>query len=194
MKRLNRSRRIAHVFTDGHLVFGGMRLRCTLGRTGIVADKREGDGGTPVGLFPVRHVHFRNRAGRPRTLLPATPVLRSHGWCDDPGHPRYNRFVRLPFPARHEKLWRGDRLYDCLIVLGQNDRPAVPERGSAVFVHVMSPAAEPTEGCVALQPGDLRRLLVLLRPGDLFRIHSPGGKTPAFPLRRACIPQTAMVG
>ncbi len=32
-------------------------------------------------------------------------------------------------------------------------------RGSAIFVHVMAPDRTATAGCVALRPGDLRRLL-----------------------------------
>lgn len=167
------------------MVADGQRLRCTLGRGGIRIDKREGDGATPVGLFPVRELRCRrNRTGSPATALPARPIMRSHGWCDDPASPLYNRPVRLPFPASHERLWREDRLYDAVISIGHNDRPAAPHMGSAVFLHVMSPERAPTEGCVALAPGDMAWLLRRLGPGDMVRIAPPDRRAPRLPLRR----------
>lgn len=183
--RRSRRPRIFHVFSDGFLIVDGLRVPCTLGRGGIRTDKREGDGATPVGLFPLRAVHYRNRrAGRPATALPRQPILRSHGWCDDPASPLYNRFVRLPLPASHERLWRTDRLYDAVLTIGHNDRPPRAGRGSAVFVHVMSPHGGATEGCVALGPDDLRWFLGRARLGDLVRIEPPGRKSPAMPQRQ----------
>ena len=182
----SRRARILHVFADGFMVADGRRLRCTLGRGGIRSDKREGDGATPVGLYPVRQLNYRrNRAGRPATALPARPIMRSHGWCDDPASPLYNRPVRLPFPASHERLWRDDRLYDAVISIGHNDRPAMPHMGSAVFVHVMSPEGAPTEGCVALAPGDMAWLLQRLGPGDISVFSRNGCKRVRIVARRA---------
>lgn len=182
--RPNSRPRILHVFADGYMIVDGRRLPCALGRGGIRADKREGDGATPAGLFPLRSVHYRaHRAGAPATALPRQPILRSHGWCDDPASPLYNRPVRLPFPARHERLWRADRLYDVVVTIGHNDRPARPGQGSAVFIHAMSPDGGATEGCVALRPVDMRWLLRRIRPGDLVRIAPPERKSPGL-LRR----------
>jgi len=172
--RRNRSPRLIHVFADGVIRFGPHRARCALGRTGIVGTKREGDGGTPVGLFPLRDVRFRPDVGRPQTLLTCRPILRTHGWCDDPGHALYNRPVRLPFAAGHEKLRRPDRHYDLVITIGQNDRPARPGMGSAIFVHVISEQENTTEGCVALHPSAILRLLNWARAGDLLKVHPPG--------------------
>ncbi|WP_416898127.1 MAG: L,D-transpeptidase family protein [Minwuia sp.] len=182
--RPNRRPETLHVFADGYAVFRRVRLACALGRGGVRTDKREGDGATPTGRFPVRHVRFRPDRWRPQTALPAIPVLRSHGWSDDPADPLYNRFVRLPHPCGHERLRRADRLYDALIVVGHNDRPHRPGAGSAVFVHVMAEAETPTAGCVAFRPADLAWLLAQLRPGDDVTIHPPGRKSPGLPLRR----------
>ena len=74
-------------------------------------------------------------------------------------HRDYNRHVLLPHGGRHEDLWRGDALYDVVAVLGWNDAPAERDRGSAIFLHVARPDYAPTEGCVALALGDLRRVL-----------------------------------
>ena len=48
----------------------------------------------------------------------------------------YNRLVKLPYAASHEELWRDDHLYDLVVVLGFNDDPVVPGKGSAIFLHL----------------------------------------------------------
>jgi len=150
----------ARVTPDGLLRFRGETLRCAIGRGGIRADKQEGDGATPTGLLPVRRVLWRaDRGPRPATALPVEPIAPEDGWCDDPAHADYNRAIRLPHPARHERLWRGDALYDVIAVLGWNDAPVRRGRGSAIFLHLARPDLGPTEGCVALPEVELRRLL-----------------------------------
>lgn len=134
--------------------------RAALGRGGIHAGKREGDGATPVGVLPLRRLFYRaDRLPRPRAACPAEPLSPHDGWCDDPAHPDYNRHVRLPHPARHEALWRGDATYDLIGVLGWNDDPPRPGRGSAIFLHLARPGYPPTEGCVALALPDLLAML-----------------------------------
>ena len=151
---------VARVTPDGLLRFRGRTLRCALGKGGIRAEKQEGDGATPVGLLPVRRVLWRaDRGPRPATALPAEPIAPDDGWCDDPGHRDYNRFIRLPHEARHERLWREDAVYDVVGVLGWNDAPVLRGRGSAIFLHVARPDLAPTEGCVALPEKALRLLL-----------------------------------
>ncbi len=150
----------ALVHPDGRLVLGGQVFRAALGRGGVRADKREGDGATPAGLLMLRRVLYRaDRAPIPRAAVPREPIAESDGWCDDPGHPDYNRMVRLPHPARCEALWRRDGVYDILGVLGWNDAPIQRGRGSAIFLHVARPDFAPTEGCVALAEPDLRSVL-----------------------------------
>ena len=84
---------------------------------------------------------------------------QSDGWCDDPGARPTTGSVSLPCRGCHEKLWRADRLYDLVIVLDYNIRPRRKNRGSAIFLHCARPDFAPTEGCVALRPDDLRKLL-----------------------------------
>ena len=151
---------IARVTADGLLRFQGQTLRCALGQGGIRANKQEGDGATPVGLLPIRRILWRaDRGARPATSLPAEPIAPNDGWCDDPTHRDYNTHIRLPHDARHETLWREDAAYDVIGVLGWNDAPVVRGRGSAIFLHLARPGLPPTEGCIALPEGDLRRLL-----------------------------------
>jgi len=159
------------VGADGWLVWPGGRLRCALGRSGVRADKREGDGATPVGTFPLRRLLYRpDRWAPPRTGLPIAAIDPGDGWCDDPTDPAYNRPVRLPCAASHEMMWRDDGLYDVVVVLGHNDAPPVPGLGSAIFLHVARPAWEPTEGCVALALADLLRLVADCDGATVLRI------------------------
>jgi L,D-peptidoglycan transpeptidase YkuD (ErfK/YbiS/YcfS/YnhG family) len=156
---------------DGAAWWGAHRLRCAIGRAGIVEDKREGDGASPAGLWPLREVLFRaDRLGTVETALPARPIARDDGWCDDPRDPAYNRQVRLPYPAHHERLCRADRLYDIVVPLGYNDNPVVPGAGSAIFLHVARSDFAPTEGCVGLALDDLLAVLKGARPGTQLRI------------------------
>jgi L,D-peptidoglycan transpeptidase YkuD (ErfK/YbiS/YcfS/YnhG family) len=153
------------------------RLRCALGPSGVVAaeDKREGDGATPAGTWPIRRVLFRpDRGPAPRTGLPVQAIGPHDGWCDAPEDEAYNRPVTLPYPASAEAMWREDGLYDLIAVLGFNDAPPAPGRGSAIFLHVAKPAYEPTQGCVALARADLEQVLAFAGPGSALLIEGPG--------------------
>jgi L,D-peptidoglycan transpeptidase YkuD (ErfK/YbiS/YcfS/YnhG family) len=145
----------------GRLIWRGRYFRCAVGRGGVSAAKREGDGATPLARLALRRVFYRPDIFRrpPETRLPVQALRWADGWCDDPADPNYNRLVVRPYPGRHEVLWREDRLYDLVVVLGWNDAPVVPGKGSAIFMHVASPNYSPTEGCVALALADLLDLL-----------------------------------
>jgi L,D-peptidoglycan transpeptidase YkuD (ErfK/YbiS/YcfS/YnhG family) len=152
---------------DGEARWGEQRFRCALGPAGIRADKREGDGATPAGWFPLRRLLYRpDRLERPATGLPVLALSPADGWCDASEDPLYNRQVRLPYPARHERLWRADSIYDLIVILGHNDDPVRPHAGSAVFLHLARADYAPTEGCIALARADLLTLLATAGPGD----------------------------
>jgi len=96
-------------YAAGWLTWPGGEARAACGRGGVRADKREGDGASPAGNFPLLQVYYRpDRLGPPQTGLPLIPLQPSHGWVDDPGDPNYNRLVTLPYPAHHEEMWRAD--------------------------------------------------------------------------------------
>jgi L,D-peptidoglycan transpeptidase YkuD (ErfK/YbiS/YcfS/YnhG family) len=155
------------VVPPDRLSCGDAVFRCAIGRAGVTATKREGDGATPTGCYFLRRVLYRpDRLARPQTALPVVPLRPNDGWCDDPGDRNYNRQVRLPYAASHETLWREDGLYDVVVVLGHNDDPPTPGAGSAIFLHVAAPDYGPTEGCVALSLPDLLSVVVRCRPGD----------------------------
>ncbi len=147
----------------GLLGVAGLTVPCALGRSGLTRFKREGDGATPVGRFALLAGHWRSdRALPPGGPLTLTPIRADDGWCDDPTDGRYNRPVRLPFAGSHETMRRADHLYDVVIVLDANVRRRAIGRGSAIFFHLARERLEPTAGCVALRPGDMRRVLARL--------------------------------
>ena len=154
--------------------WGAAHWRCAIGRGALASKQREGDGITPVGRWPMRRVLYRaDRIPRPATALPCQAIAPDDGWCDDPADPAYNRPVRLPYPASHERLMREDHLYDLVVVLGHNDDPVVPGAGSAVFLHLARSDYGPTEGCVALALPDLLEVLRTARPGSAVAVLAP---------------------
>jgi len=149
------------------LDWGAGKKRAAIGPGGIAVKGGEGDGITPRGRFPVREIFYRaDRVPAPRTALPLRALAPDDGWCDAPGDPNYNRAVKLPYPASVEQMWREDPLYDLVAVLGYNDDPVVPGKGSAIFLHLAKPDYAPTQGCVALAHDDLQAALEQLRPGE----------------------------
>ena len=152
---------------SGNFFVDGKQYRCALGRAGVTKNKKEGDGATPAGKFAFRSLLFRSdRHGPPKTKLSKSFILPQDGWCDEPSDPNYNRQVRVPYNASCEKLWREDGLYDIVVVLGHNDRPVIPYRGSAIFLHCAKPDYSPTAGCIALLRNDLLSVLKLIGPND----------------------------
>lgn len=156
----------------GRLLFGSLSLRCALGKTGVTAQKREGDGATPIGAHRILTglINPARIGGLLANRQFWRPVGNADGWCDEPFHAAYNRPVRLPFSASHEKLMRRDHLYDRVLVLDWNITRRSHGRGSAIFFHQARTSAGrylPTEGCIAIDANDFRRLM-----GALSRLKS----------------------
>lgn len=150
---------------------GPVTLQAALGRGGVTAFKREGDGGTPRAAMAILSGFRRGGMLTPdRAGLTLQRLGGSDGWCDAPGHAAYNRRVRLPFPASHETLVRDDVLYDFGFVLDWNIRSRRRGMGSAIFLHVAKPGFPPTQGCIALARRDMLRLMPLLRRGTIVRV------------------------
>lgn len=174
---VNRLLPVLHVMSlspsaqDGMLIAGNLRVPCKLGRSGRRWLKREGDGATPRGVWPMRRVLARREAcGGLRTALPLRFMAPDDGWCDAPDDRNYNRFVKLPYGASHEELWRKDHLYDVVVVLGHNDEPRIKGLGSAVFFHLSDPKGGPTAGCIAVKAEDMRKVLALCGPKTKIKV------------------------
>jgi len=152
--------------TRGWLTAGPQAFPVALGRGGILANKREGDGATPRGVFrPLRLWWRADRAPRPASRLPVRRIAPDDGWCEDPADRRYNQPIRMAAGQPGDRLRRDDHLYDFIIEIDHNTRPRVAGRGSAVFIHLARPGLAPTAGCVAMPKGRLRGLLKKIGPG-----------------------------
>lgn len=149
------------VISDTELECNGKIYRCAIGKNGFSSSKVEGDNCTPIGTWALRECWWREDKlpSAPKTALPLRKTQPTDGWCDAPDDGHYNQHVTFPYSASHEKLWRDDDVYDVVVVLGYNDAPAEPGKGSAIFMHVARPNYEGTEGCVALALPDLLEVL-----------------------------------
>lgn len=156
---------------QGVIRFKALTIRCALGKGGVSARKREGDGATPLAAMRLLGGYLRRdrRAGSPNRLG-LLPIDARLGWCDASGDRNYNRPVKLPYPASAEAMRRGDGLYDFCIVLDWNIAPRRREAGSAIFFHLARPGYAPTEGCIAVSRRDMVRLLPHLSRRTVVRV------------------------
>ena len=149
----------------GLLVAGASVFRCALGRSGLTANKREGDGGTPRGIFHPRRLWWRaDRHPRPRSFLPTRAITPRDAWSEDPADRHYNQPIRLNGDAPGDRLRRGDHLYDFIIEIDHNTRPRIAGRGSAVFLHLARDQFVPTAGCIGMTKSAMLRLLARIGP------------------------------
>lgn len=162
--------------SDGRFQGPNIDVRCTLGKGGCVSveDKFEGDGASPIGVWPMLRVFWRSdRVERPESKLLTLPIQKNYGWCDDPNYPNYNRLILTPNSASHEILWRDDHIYDIIVELGYNTESPVANKGSAIFLHLAKEDFSPTEGCVAIKEEDLRNVLLAASVGSTLEIRLP---------------------
>ncbi|WP_200847818.1 L,D-transpeptidase [Rhizobium sp. 18055] len=153
------------------LQFGTMVVPAAVGRTGRTTRKREGDGATPIGSMTLLSGFRRGeRPLRVQTQLPIRLIREDMLWCDQADDPNYNRLVKAPFRPSHEEMKRKDGLYDVCLVMDWNVTSRSRNRGSAIFFHLIRPGYQPTEGCIAIHPRDMRRILPYLRKGTVVRV------------------------
>lgn len=149
----------------GWLTAGGQTIPVALGRGGIRANKREGDGGTPKGTFRPRTVWWRaDRHPRPATFLPVRAIGPEDAWCEDPQSRHYNQPMRLDHDQGGDRLKRDDQLYDFIVEIDHNTSPRIRGRGSAVFLHLARKNFSPTAGCVSMTKSAMLHLLRRLGP------------------------------
>jgi L,D-peptidoglycan transpeptidase YkuD (ErfK/YbiS/YcfS/YnhG family) len=147
-------------------VLGPWRAR--VGRSGLSAHRREGDGTTPLGTFAIAPTVY-GLDSDPGVKLRYHRLVCGDWWDEDPGSPTYNRFRHVacgappPFGGDSEALWKAAVAYREFAVIDFNTSPVVPGRGSGMFLH--DDTGRPTNGCVSLPRPELLALLRGLRPG-----------------------------
>jgi len=160
------------VLTRQGVRFLGRRFPCSIGRGGISAAKREGDGATPAGVHRIVGVLYR--PDRMACPVPwAVPIGPGDLWSDDVRDAEYNHMVRAPYAPSHERLRRADPLYDLVLVTDWNWPDAEPGCGSAIFFHQWRRPGYPTEGCVAFRRDHLRWIAARLTPESRLIVPQP---------------------
>ena len=138
-----------------------------VGWNGLRVNRREGDGTTPIGTFPITPRMYGN-APNPGVAFRYTRLHCGDWWVEDPRSRAYNTFQRIgcgvkpPFKVTTPDMSRSVRAYRFLAVIGFNMSPVVPGRGSGIFLHVQ--VHNSTNGCVSLPRAQLLRVLRWLQP------------------------------
>jgi L,D-peptidoglycan transpeptidase YkuD (ErfK/YbiS/YcfS/YnhG family) len=153
--------------SGGCWVAAGGPHAARVGRNGIRKNRREGDGTTPIGTFPIGRTMYGN-APNPGVRFRYRRLRCGDWWVEDPASPAYNTFrhvacgSRTPFKTTTPGMWEERTAYVHLAVVEFNMDPVVPGRGSGIFLHAQT--GGPTNGCISLRRAELVRVLRWLRP------------------------------
>lgn len=172
-------------------IVSAKKYKCSVGINGLTDDKREGDGKTPIGSFPLREIWVRDDKVEDNIIttklitsgLPIYRITAYDGWCDESLNLAYNKHVDLRYfdnSISHEELLREDDLYDCVIVVGYNDDPVIPAKGSAIFIHIALDNYSGTAGCVAFSKEDLWEILLSINTNSQLIIRDVINSDPIF--------------
>jgi L,D-peptidoglycan transpeptidase YkuD (ErfK/YbiS/YcfS/YnhG family) len=153
------------VYPAAKVYFEQNTFDSVIGKEGITSNetKKEGDSKTPVGEFRILGLYYRpDKMAKPKSGLPTYEIVPDDIWVDESGSPLYNQPAKktdISEGVSHEDLYRPDHLYDIFLDLDYNRSPAIPGKGSAIFLHVArdkkAPKNTPTAGCIALKKEDL---------------------------------------
>tara|TARA_B100000700_G_C14997301_1_gene834512 strand:+ start:1336 stop:1824 length:489 start_codon:yes stop_codon:yes gene_type:complete len=142
------------------LILNDYKIKCAIGKTGILKKKREGDLATPKGRYSFTKLMYRkDRVRNLRSHFKKIPIKKNMGWCDDVTSNQYNKLIHFPFDYGAEKLFRKDNIYDIILVTSYNSNPVKKNRGSAIFLHIAKNNFQKTKGCIAISKRDMRKIL-----------------------------------
>ena len=145
------------------LLYKDYKLKCAIGKSGIISSKKEGDLATPKGTFELGTFYYRKDNNKPlKCKIKKKIIKKKMGWCDDSRSKKYNKEISFPFKYGAEKLYRKDKIYDLFINIKYNFSPVIKEKGSAIFLHITDGKYKPTEGCVAIAKKDFLKILPLI--------------------------------
>jgi D-alanyl-D-alanine dipeptidase/L,D-peptidoglycan transpeptidase YkuD (ErfK/YbiS/YcfS/YnhG family) len=127
-----------------------------------IGEKREGDGKTPSGIFPLGTAFGYDASVA--TKMPYRQAADDDFWVDDVNSEDYNKWVQgEPNATSWEKMKREDDQYKYGVVIEYNTHPIVKGNGSAIFLHVWK-SKEPTSGCVSTSEEMVLKILGWLDP------------------------------
>ena len=162
---------LIHLKNKDKLIINDFTFRCSIGKSGTKKSKIEGDNSTPKGIFTFGNLYYRkDRVEKPVTNLKTKIIKSNLGWCNDPKHIFYNKEIKIQKKIRHEKLYRKDQKYDYFLVINYNIKKTLPNRGSAIFLHLTKNYHQ-TAGCIALKKNDFLILLKLINKKTKIKIY-----------------------
>ena len=131
--------------------------------------KREGDGRSPAGVFPLDSAFgFAPAATMSWVRLPYVPLVAGTECVDDTSSTYYNTVVdrdRVPrvdwASAEH---MRRIAQYQVGVMVGYNTQPIRKGRGSCIILHIWNGPGSSTAGCTAFPRADVEALLTWLDP------------------------------
>ena len=142
------------------LYYRSYKLKCSIGKSGIKKEKKEGDSATPKGIFSLGTLYYRkDRIKLPKCKINKKIIKKNMGWCDDIRSIKYNQEIKFPFKYSAERLYRKNKNYDIFINIKYNFNPTIKKRGSAIFLHISNKKYKPTKGCVAILKKDFLKII-----------------------------------
>jgi len=152
------------------LTYKKKSYRCAYGKNGLIKNKIEGDGCTPIGQFSLGRLYIRiDRIKDIQTNFKYQHITKTMAWSDDPKHHNYNKQINTS-EEHQEKMFIKDHIYDLILVINYNINPTIPYKGSAIFIHIENNNYNPTKGCIALKIDDFKEILSTLKPDDKIKI------------------------
>ena len=151
------------VAKNGFLINQNQKFKCSIGYNGLIKNKSEGDGCTPIGTFEINKILYRpDKINNNKFKIESEIIDHNDGWCDDVDSDLYNQKIRFPFKKSAEQLYRNDDLYDIICIINYNLNPIIRGRGSAIFLHVARDDYAPTQGCIAVRKDELLQIALNL--------------------------------
>ena len=138
---------------------------CHYGKNGLSADRRDGDGTTPIGLFKVLYC-FGN-APDPGSAMTYRQIQRTSYWSGEKED--YNTWVEMEPGTREMKrseyLFKFKISYKYAMAIDFNTNPVVWGKGFAIFIHCDYLDDQTTAGCVAIEEQYMLRLIKECKEG-----------------------------
>jgi len=101
------------------VLYKGYKLKCSIGKSGIILSKKEGDLATPKGIFKLGLLYYRKDRNKSLVSKIKKRVIKKNmGWCNDSRSKKYNQEIYFPFKYGAEKLYIKDTMRP---ILGIND-------------------------------------------------------------------------
>ena len=125
--------------------------------------KKEGDGNSPAGIFYLSGLFgYQDISAKMASLK-----VDLQTFCvDDSKSAFYNQIVKTDTVKKDwtsaETMRMKSDVYKYGIFVDYNIKPAVPNAGSCIFMHIWSGSDSPTAGCTAMKETDILKLIDFL--------------------------------